>query len=329
MGLKLKIIIAVILLGAGLVVLLWSIFRSPQPQVENIEPQLEVTVVESNGSPVAEISFQIHGDGQVRGEVESDYNLGVPTALYFDGGNSSDPDGDKLSYSWKLVEVPEGSTARFKPSKNFRNHFFADIEGTYAVSLTVSDGDLTNEKTVIFATQATTPKLVVTYNLTTDSPPAHEENGSEVSEDAELVSSGQEALGFDAALALQSFEENCSICHQSTGLGIPGTFPPLAEHVANLYNAEGGREYLILLPLYGLQGPIEVLGESFNAWMARRKMVSDEKIALALNHVVTSWGNLERLEDFSPYRPNDVASLRGQALTPGEVHLLRQNFELP
>ena len=216
----------------------------------------------------------------------------------------------------------------FKPSRTFRNFFFADVEGTYVVSLTVSDGDLTNEKSVIFTTHYVTPKLNVTFNSTTD-PPMQEENDGEEGEEAEPLSSGEEGLGFDAALALQSFNENCSICHQSTGLGIPGDFPPLVEHAASLFNAEGGREYLILLPLYGLQGPIDVLGENFNAWMARRKMVSDDKIALALNHVVTSWGNLERLDDFLPYRPDEVANLRGQGLTPAEVHLLRQNLELP
>ena len=128
MGLKLRIIIPLMLLGTLIVVLFWLIFNKPQLQQENVESKLEVTTVKPSGSPVAEISFQIHGSDQVRGAVESDYNFAVPVALYFDGGNSSDPDGDELSYSWKLNDIPVGSTARFKPSTNFRNFFFADLE---------------------------------------------------------------------------------------------------------------------------------------------------------------------------------------------------------
>ena len=328
MGLKLRIIIPLMLLGTLIVVLFWLIFNKPQLQQENVESKLEVTTVKPSGSPVAEISFQIHGSDQVRGAVESDYNFAVPVALYFDGGNSSDPDGDELSYSWKLNDIPVGSTARFKPSTNFRNFFFADLEGTYVVSLTVSDGDLTNEKTVILTTYTATPELDVTFNSTASSTDQKENNLAR-NEEVELPNIDEGGLGFDTSLALKSFNENCSICHKSTGLGDPGNFPPLVEHAANLFNIEGGREYLILVPLYGLQGPIDVLGENYNAWMARRKMVSDDKIALALNHVVTSWGNLDRLDGFLPYSPEEVAKLRGQGLTPIEVHLLRQKLEFP
>tara|TARA_B100000686_G_C16594089_1_gene865030 strand:- start:156 stop:716 length:561 start_codon:yes stop_codon:yes gene_type:complete len=183
MSLKLRIIIPLIFLGTIIVVLL---FIKSQPQKGNVKSKLEETTVKSSGSPVAEIRFQLHGSDRVRGEVESDYNFAVPVALYFDGGNSSDPDGDELSYSWRLLDIPVGSMARFKPSTNFRNFFFADLEGTYVVSLTVSDGDLTNEKTVILNTYNAAPELDVTFSRTTRSND-QKENNLAGSEEVELL----------------------------------------------------------------------------------------------------------------------------------------------
>ena len=66
--------------------------------------------------------------------------LGATITL--DGSNSTDPDGDSLTYEWKLVQVPEGSS----PSVNFGDKnkakaFFTPIaQGEYVISLTVSDG---------------------------------------------------------------------------------------------------------------------------------------------------------------------------------------------
>lgn len=59
----------------------------------------------------------------------------------------------------------------------------------------------------------------------------------------------------------------CAGCHQQNGQGIPGAFPPLAGHVAEILAKEGGREYLILVLLYGLQGQIEVKGVKYNLVM--------------------------------------------------------------
>ena len=47
---------------------------------------------------------------------------------------------------------------------------------------------------------------------------------------------------------------NCTACHQANGQGVPSAFPPQAGHAPTLYNAEGGRKYMINTVLYGLQG---------------------------------------------------------------------------
>ena len=59
---------------------------------------------------------------------------------------------------------------------------------------------------------------------------------------------------FDEELGESTYSANCVACHQPNGEGIAGAFPPLAGHIPELYNAEGGREYIINTVLYGLQG---------------------------------------------------------------------------
>lgn len=79
----------------------------------------------------------------------------------------------------------------------------------------------------------------------------------------------------------------CAVCHQATGLGMPGTFPPLA-----------GSEYVngvpmkhIAIVLHGLTGPVTVKGQQFNSTMAPLGTMTDDDIAAAINYERSSWGN--------------------------------------
>ncbi len=87
----------------------------------------------------------------------------------------------------------------------------------------------------------------------------------------------------------------CNTCHQPTGLGQPGVYPPLAgsEWV------NGSEERVIRIVLYGLQGPVTVKGTTFNAaaMPAFGKVTgsgynwSDEKVASVLSYIRQEWGN--------------------------------------
>lgn len=56
-----------------------------------------------------------------------------------DGTNSSDPDGDNLSFTWSLT-TPQSSNAQLSDVNGSQPSFTADVTGDYIISLTVSDG---------------------------------------------------------------------------------------------------------------------------------------------------------------------------------------------
>jgi hypothetical protein len=63
----------------------------------------------------------------------------VGTSIGLDGTGSTDPELDALSYAWAFASVPAGSTASIVDGNQDLASFTPDLEGTYSVTLTVSD----------------------------------------------------------------------------------------------------------------------------------------------------------------------------------------------
>jgi mono/diheme cytochrome c family protein len=89
----------------------------------------------------------------------------------------------------------------------------------------------------------------------------------------------------------QQIYQRCATCHQATGLGIPGAFPPLAgSEWATAENAA----LPIRIVLRGLQGPVTVKGQRFNSAMpayGTGQPLSDADVAAVLTYVRSAWGN--------------------------------------
>lgn len=104
------------------------------------------------------------------------------------------------------------------------------------------------------------------------------------------------------------FTQNCSVCHQATGLGIPGQYPPLDGSEIVVGKEGFGANHLALIVLKGLSGPATIKGASYNgnmqAWEANFK---DEQIANILTFIRNSWSN-----KVDPITPEYVASLRAK-----------------
>jgi len=85
------------------------------------------------------------------------------------------------------------------------------------------------------------------------------------------------------------FSANCITCHQATGLGVPGQYPPLAGSEVELGDATN---HLIAIVLKGLQGPVVVEGKPFNnAMQAWENQYTDAQFASILTYVRSDWGN--------------------------------------
>src|SRR5690625_2298183 len=138
----------------------------------------------------------------------------------------------------------------------------------------------------------------------------------------------QTVAAFDTAAAEAAYAASCASCHQATGAGLPGAFPPLAGHAADVHNAEGGREVLLHTVLYGMMGPIEVDGVTYNGAMPAWQQLPDGDIALVLNHITNAWGNDALLDDFEPYTADEVEASRGLDLSPQDVHAERVELNI-
>ena len=96
------------------------------------------------------------------------------------------------------------------------------------------------------------------------------------------------AQAYDAAKGQTLFTANCAACHQATGEGLPGAFPPLKSNpVVN--NADPTQHIQVVL--HGLQGA-NVGGTIYPSPMPPfGTTLSDADIANIINYERSSWGN--------------------------------------
>ncbi|HEX7340874.1 MAG TPA: multicopper oxidase domain-containing protein [Rhodanobacteraceae bacterium] len=93
---------------------------------------------------------------------------------------------------------------------------------------------------------------------------------------------------YDAAKGASLFATNCSACHQMTGMGLPGAFPPLkGDPVVN--NPDATEQIATIL--HGAHGRV-IDGKSYASAMPPfASVLTDAQIANIINHERTSWGN--------------------------------------
>lgn len=102
------------------------------------------------------------------------------------------------------------------------------------------------------------------------------------------VKGGAAAAVDPVAAGKRVFLANCAQCHQATGQGVAGQYPPLAgsEWV------QGPPTRIGRILLNGLQGVVHVKGAAFNGNMpAWKGVLKDEQIANVLIYIRQEWGN--------------------------------------
>ncbi len=70
-----------------------------------------------------------------------DQTATVGTLVTLDGSQSQDPDGDPITFEWRFVSQPEGSTATLTDADTPKAKFTPDVAGDYIIELIVTDSD--------------------------------------------------------------------------------------------------------------------------------------------------------------------------------------------
>jgi nitrite reductase (NO-forming) len=96
------------------------------------------------------------------------------------------------------------------------------------------------------------------------------------------------------------YAQSCAACHQPTGKGVEGAFPPLAG--SDWLNQDAKRAIGVVKN--GLSGPIVVNGVNYNSVMPALGL-SDDDIANVLTYVYSDWGNSKKV-----VTPKDVSEVK-------------------
>ncbi len=128
------------------------------------------------------------------------------------------------------------------------------------------------------------------------------------------VAAERGALTLDAQVKAGQalFTGTCSVCHQASGQGLEGVFPPLAK--SDFLMADPKRAIGIVLN--GLNGAVTVNGKTYNSVMPPMSQLNDDEIAHILTYVRNSWGN-----EGAAISAADVAAVRKATKRPaGAAH---------
>lgn len=104
------------------------------------------------------------------------------------------------------------------------------------------------------------------------------------------------------ALGQKVYEQNCVSCHQPTGMGLAGVFPPLVKSDWVV----GSPKRLAMILLKGIQGPLKVEGVTYNGAMpAWERALTDKKLAQVATYIRHAWSN-----NAEPMTPEQFAIAR-------------------
>ena len=155
---------------------------------------------------------------------------------------------------------------------------------------------------------------------------------------AEAAQGEEGDLAAKKARGQKFFIAQCAICHQVTGKGTPGVYPPLAG--SDYLSPENGKERLIRAVTGGVRGKITVNGKSYDNQMPA-VVLDDTQVADVAAFVLNSWGNhggeptaaeaaaLRKESDFKTYE-DLVKATAYEPLPPAPKGFdLKETFRLP
>ncbi len=131
------------------------------------EYKLTLTVSDAKEETTKEITINYSADNVAPVAMagrDTTFELGGTATL--DASASIDGNDSGITYQWEFVSKPSASTAELSDATSAKPTFTPDVEGDYALALTVSDGALSSEKDFVrvTASKAGTSDLVLHFN---------------------------------------------------------------------------------------------------------------------------------------------------------------------
>ncbi len=111
------------------------------------------------------------------------------------------------------------------------------------------------------------------------------------------------------------FAANCAACHQATGKGLPGVFPPLdgSEWV------QGDARTVANILLHGINGKITVAGAEYSGSMPSFQHLGDAELAAVASYVRSAWSNKAQALPVTMFAQERKASTRTTPFESGEA----------
>jgi mono/diheme cytochrome c family protein len=122
----------------------------------------------------------------------------------------------------------------------------------------------------------------------------------------------------------QVFTANCAPCHQASGKGLPGVFPPLdgSEWVA------GNERTVANILLHGVSGELTVLGNTYNGAMPSFQKLSNAELAAVASYIRAEWSNKAGAIKTELFEAERKANTRSTPFN-GEVELKALTVKAP
>ena len=111
------------------------------------------------------------------------------------------------------------------------------------------------------------------------------------------------------------FAAQCAACHQATGKGLPGVFPPLDGSEWVLGDARTVANIL----LHGITGKITVAGAEYSGAMPAFQQLGDAELAAVASHIRNEWSNKAEPLPASLFEQERKASTRTTPFEGGEA----------
>lgn len=121
---------------------------------------LQLIVNDGQVDSAADLVTITAGNTPPVGNAGADAAISIDSVVNLSGANSTDADGDALTYTWSFTSRPAGSAATITNASQLSASFTADVEGDFVVQLMVDDGEATATDTATFTAQNLAPVAV-------------------------------------------------------------------------------------------------------------------------------------------------------------------------